>query len=420
MNTWRWWVVGLSVALSGVLLGGIPGEAGVLDASWTAPATNTDGSQLTDLSSYRVYYGTSSSPCPGPSFFQVGSPTQSPGTGEMVSFRLTGLTVGALYRVAVTAVDMSGNESTCSGTASAVAQLPFAVSPTGTVSFGNVGLGSFATQTFTVSNTRGGTVSGTVSASAPFTVVSGSPFSLTGVGATQNVTVRFTPILPALSTSNVTFGSGGDTLSRIASGVGIGGDTAAPTITITTPTSNPTFSTGSSALSLGGTASDNNGVTQVTWTNNRGGSGAATGTTSWAANGITLPLGPTVFTVMARDAAGNTGTDTVTVTRTMTFTFTDEPVAAQETAVRAVHFTELRSAVNSIRTAVGLAPAVWTDPTLVAGTTLVKASHLTEIRTALNQAYQAAGLPLPIYSDSIPTIIRASHVNELRAAARGF
>ena len=32
-------------------------------------------------------------------------------------------------------------------------------------------------------------------------------------------------------------------------------------------------------LSIGGTASDNVGVTQVTWVNDRGGSGTATGTT---------------------------------------------------------------------------------------------------------------------------------------------
>ena len=34
------------------------GSDGVLDASWTAPTTNADGSSLTDLVSYRVYYST--------------------------------------------------------------------------------------------------------------------------------------------------------------------------------------------------------------------------------------------------------------------------------------------------------------------------------------------------------------------------
>src|SRR4029077_15104378 len=63
-----------------------------------------------------------------------------------------------------------------------------------------------------------------------------------------------------------------------------------------------------------GTAADNVGVTQVTWANSRGGSGIATGTTSWSASGIALQAGTNVVTVTARDAAGNTGTAILTVT----------------------------------------------------------------------------------------------------------
>jgi len=61
-------------------------------------------------------------------------------------------------------------------------------------------------------------------------------------------------------------------------------------------------------------ASDNVGVTQVTWTNSRGGSGTATGATSWTASGIVLQAGSNVLTVTARDAAGNAGTATLTAT----------------------------------------------------------------------------------------------------------
>src|SRR5213076_737728 len=91
-------------------------------------------------------------------------------------------------------------------------------------------------------------------------------------------------------------------------------DTTKPTVAITTPTTNPTYSTSSSSLTLGGTASYNVGVTQVTWTNSRGGSGTATGTTSWTAGGIVLQAGANLLTVTARDAAGNIATRTVTVT----------------------------------------------------------------------------------------------------------
>src|SRR5207245_5798037 len=98
--------------------------------------------------------------------------------------------------------------------------IEFSVSPTGTVNFGTVNLGSFADQTFTVQNTVGGTVSGAAAAAAPFSIVSGSPFSLVGLGTTQTVTVRFTPTTQATATTNVSFTADGDTLSRIVTGIG--------------------------------------------------------------------------------------------------------------------------------------------------------------------------------------------------------
>ncbi len=503
--------------LAAVLLVG-PAESGVLDASWVAPTTNTDGSPLTDLASYRVYYGPATGPCGGANFFSVASPTTSPGPNTTVSFRLTGLVTGTLYYVSVSAVDLSGNASACSLTASSVAQVDFAVSPTSTVNFGNVNIGSFADQVFTVQNTRGGTVSGSASASAPFSIVSGSPFTLGGSGATQAVTVRFTPTASGTVSTNVTFAADGDTISRLATGAGTGGidttppvititsptssstfttssspltlggtasdnvgvtqvtwansrggsgtatgttswtaggivlqtgsnvltvtardaagntrtatatvtlsDTTAPTVTITSPTSSPTFATSSSPLTLGGTASDNVGVTQVTWANSRGGSGTATGTTSWTAGGIVLQTGTNVLTVTARDAAGNIATRTSTVTLTTTSTFTDNPLTAQSTVIKAIHFTELRGAINSKRASRGLAPFAWTDPTLTPWSTRVRLVHLTELRTALNQAYQAAGRTPPTYTDPSlvagMAVIKAIHLNELRAAVNAL
>ncbi len=142
--------VGVSLFLLALLVRAPAATAGVLDARWTAPTTNSDGSRLTDLASYRVYYGTQGAPCPGPSRAQVASPTSSPSANTTVRFRLTGLTTGTRYSVSVTAVDSAGNESPCSSVASAVARAEFTVSPTGTVSFGSVRAGSFADRTFTV------------------------------------------------------------------------------------------------------------------------------------------------------------------------------------------------------------------------------------------------------------------------------
>src|SRR6185295_13874303 len=91
-------------------------------------------------------------------------------------------------------------------------------------------------------------------------------------------------------------------------------DNTPPTVGISAPTGAATYTTNASPLTLGGSASDNVGVTQVTWTNDRGGSGTATGTTSWSATGIVLQPGVNVLTVTARDAANNPATATLTVT----------------------------------------------------------------------------------------------------------
>src|SRR5882724_2948946 len=91
-------------------------------------------------------------------------------------------------------------------------------------------------------------------------------------------------------------------------------DTTPPTVAITAPTGGATYTTSTSPLALGGTATDSVGVTQVTWANDRGGNGTASGTTSWSVPlGVALQPGTNVVTVTARDAAGNPGTATLTV-----------------------------------------------------------------------------------------------------------
>lgn len=103
-------------------------------------------------------------------------------------------------------------------------------------------------------------------------------------------------------------------------------DTTPPTITIAGPTTASSYTTTKNVVTLGGTASDNKGVTAVTWSNNRGGSGFSGGTTSWSVPSIALQSGANVITVTAQDAAGNKGTDVLTVTYTAT---TSAPGASQ-------------------------------------------------------------------------------------------
>jgi hypothetical protein len=111
-------------------------------------------------------------------------------------------------------------------------------------------------------------------------------------------------------------------------------DSSAPTVTITQPTSSATFSTTATTVNVSGTASDNVGVTQVTWSNDRGGNGTASGTTSWSVNGVALLNGANVITITSRDAAGNTATDTLTITSTPPLTLTN--LSANRTAPQLV------------------------------------------------------------------------------------
>src|SRR5262245_54359364 len=227
----RRWLLALGLALAGILPATRPAVAGVLDASWAAPTTNTDGSQLTDLASYRVYFGTSATPCPTGTFVTVPSPSSTPPAGQTVGTRLTGLANNTVDNVPVPTGDTSGNPSACSGVASATAMPDITVGPTTTTAFGNVNIGSYAEQSFTVQSNRGG-VMGTASVPAPFTIVSGSPFNLGTAGATQTVTVRFTPTNLTTQSVNVIFTADGDSISRLVTGTGV---PIGPTLTVSKP-----------------------------------------------------------------------------------------------------------------------------------------------------------------------------------------
>ncbi len=90
-------------------------------------------------------------------------------------------------------------------------------------------------------------------------------------------------------------------------------DTTAPVIAITVPATDP-FASGATPVVLGGTASDDTGVTAITWSNAATGtSGAVTVAGTWAAS-VPLTAGDNLITVTARDAVGNTAADSVLVT----------------------------------------------------------------------------------------------------------
>jgi hypothetical protein len=103
--------------------------------SWTAPTTNTDGTQLKDLAGYKVYYGTASR-----------TYSTAIDVGKVTNCQINNLTDGLTYYFAVTAYDTSKNESAYSNE----------VSKTFTTSG----------QQFTLTITKSGTGTGTVSDAA--------------------------------------------------------------------------------------------------------------------------------------------------------------------------------------------------------------------------------------------------------------
>ncbi len=91
------------------------------------------------------------------------------------------------------------------------------------------------------------------------------------------------------------------------------GDTMPPVVRVTAPTTALTYIATEGSLTLSGTATDASPVAQLRWSNDRGGSGVATGTGDWTIRGIGLSNGQNVITVTAWDAGGNGGSAQLTV-----------------------------------------------------------------------------------------------------------
>ncbi|MDQ2975096.1 MAG: hypothetical protein M3R69_06765 [Acidobacteriota bacterium] len=91
--------------------------------------------------------------------------------------------------------------------------------------------------------------------------------------------------------------------------------------------------------------------------------------------------------------------------------FTNDPLAAGVTEVKALHITELRTAINQVRAGVGLAAYSWTYS--VTTNDWITAGPILEMRTALDQAL---GAPSGGYSTGLAQgqPILAIHIQELR------
>jgi Ca2+-binding RTX toxin-like protein len=155
------------------------------------------------------------------------------------------------------------------------------------------------------------------------TIISTASTNATVIGGTEIDTLNFNAEGQPVSQTPSTIAVGGVTrvVHSQVEAVNITNTvTAPPTITITSPTADPTTIASAPFISLAGTAADDVGVASITWANDRGGTGSATGTTSWTAADIPLQAGVNVISVTAQDTSGNRSTDTLTVTVTV-FTY---------------------------------------------------------------------------------------------------
>lgn len=111
MKTTRFLSFGLiALAVTLMLAMVIPVSAGEVDLSWTAPTTNEDGTPLTDLAGYSVYYYDTAG--------GWANPIGNVDVGNVTASTMTVPSQGIVYFV-VTAYDTSGNVSAPSNEVSA-------------------------------------------------------------------------------------------------------------------------------------------------------------------------------------------------------------------------------------------------------------------------------------------------------------
>lgn len=85
-----------------------------------------------------------------------------------------------------------------------------------------------------------------------------------------------------------------------------------PKLSITSPTADSRWTSGTATVALKGTATDN--VTRVQWSSDSGATGMADGTTAWTIGGIRLQNGVNRITLTAQDAKGRTDRQVLTIT----------------------------------------------------------------------------------------------------------
>ena len=184
--------------------------AGSATLTWDPPTTNADGTPLTDLSGYKLYYGTASR-----------SYAQNVNVGNVTTYTVNNLTDGITYYFAVTAYDTANNESSYSNEVSK-AMAP--VTPTqytltvtkagtgaGTVTATGINCGTDCSEPYNSGTTV--TLTAAASSNSTFTGWSGG---CTGTASTCSVSMT------AAKTVTATFAVNTANLTVVKSGTGSG------------------------------------------------------------------------------------------------------------------------------------------------------------------------------------------------------
>ena len=91
-------------------------------------------------------------------------------------------------------------------------------------------------------------------------------------------------------------------------------DTEPPTVTISGPSNQGIYTTTNGSVTLRGTASDNLGISDISWSNDKGGTGSIPISENWSYNNVALTPGDNLISVTVTDGAGLTDKETITVT----------------------------------------------------------------------------------------------------------
>lgn len=125
-----------------------------------------------------------------------------------------------------------------------------------------------------------------------------------------------------------------------------------------------------------------------------------------------------LYRVRATNSSNNQFSDYSNMDIATTIVFTDSTISPGVTMIRALHFTEMRQAVNSVRVAANLGAFNW--PEVIQTGVTIKAVHMQELRDNLNLARGELGLLPQPFADSIgPGVaVKKAHVEEIRQGVK--